>query len=282
MKAMAMLIRREFWEHRVLVIAPLVVCVLYLGLFVLATAKLHVGSVYIGDAGRSMGNFASVMHIMFTGMLYVLTAFVTFFYLADSLYAERKDRSILFWKSLPVSDAMTVLSKLLVALIAVPLVVFAFSVVTHVLVLLIFNIAAAFNLPRDPAPHWTLLTWLRLNGFLLVDVFVFALWYSPIVAYQLLVSVFAQRAVLVWTLLPPLILIFGQKLLFDSWSIGQFALYRLGALSLGGGLNGRLDSVVDGLNALPVLRLPGLWVGVGVAAVLVFATIRIRRHRDDS
>ncbi|MEJ1964169.1 MAG: hypothetical protein WDO56_22535 [Gammaproteobacteria bacterium] len=282
MNVLVMLIRREFWENRVLVIAPVVVCVLYFLLFVLGSANFHLGSVYVADGGASAATITSVMHIMFTGMLYLLTAIVTFFYLCDSLYSERKDRSILFWKSLPVSDAMTVVSKLLVALIAVPLVVFVLSVVTHVCVLLAAKVVGLFYPPRFPASHWTMAAWLRLNGYLFIDVFVLALWYAPIAAYQLLMSVVAPRAVFVCTVLPPLVLIFGQKVLTGSWSIGEFVLYRLGGVSLGGSLSGGLDAAIDGLDALPMLRLPGLWIGVAVAAVLVFAAIRVRRHRDDS
>jgi len=283
MRVMAVLIRREFWEHRSLVFAPLIMCVVYLALSVLASANFHMGSVYFGDPDRQMpASFSSLMHIMFTGLLYVLTGCVTFFYLSDSLYAERRDRSILFWKSLPVSDSMTVISKLLVSLIAVPLVVLALSIVTHLLVLATFKIGGLIQPPRTPVPHWTLFSWFKLNGILFLDLFVFALWYAPIAAYQLLVSVVAGRAVLVWTVLPPLVLIFGQKLLFDSWSIGQFVLYRMGALSFGGGLSGSLDDAIDGINALPLLTLPDLWIGVAVAAALAFAAIRVRRHRDDS
>jgi ABC-2 type transport system permease protein len=277
-----MLIRREFWEHRVLVIAPLALCVVYLVLCALAGAHFNVGWVYIGNAEPTSAAFFFVMHIVFIVMLYGLMALVVFYYLCDCLYAERKDRSILFWKSLPVSDAMTVLSKLVVSLIAVPLVVYLLALATNLLALVVFKIAFQFQPPGNPAAHWTLLAWLRLNGYLLADVFVLALWYAPIAGYQLLVSVLAPRAVFVCTLLPPLTLIFGQKVLFDSWSIGQFVLHRLGVLSLRGGPGAGLEAAIDGVNALPVLRLPQLWIGVAVAAVLVFLAIRIRRHRDDS
>ena len=67
------------------------------------------------------------------------------------LYAERKDRSILFWKSLPVSDTMTVLSKLLVALIAVPLVVYVLALATNLLAFLVFKVAIGFGDEMDSA-----------------------------------------------------------------------------------------------------------------------------------
>ncbi len=282
MNVLPMLIRREFWEHRVLVIAPLVLCVVYLMLCALAGANFNVGWLYVGNAEPMSAAFLFVMHGVFAGLLYGLMSIVAFFYLCDCLYAERKDRSILFWKSLPVSDAMTVLSKLVVALIALPLVVYVLAFATNLLTLIVFKIAFQFQPPRNSAPHWTLLSWLRLNGYLLADVFVLALWFAPIAAYQLLVSVVASRAVMVWTLLPPVALVLGQKLLFDSWSIGQFVLYRLGTGLISGGRGGGLEGVIDGVNLLPVLTQPELWIGVAVAALLVFATIRIRRHRDDN
>jgi ABC-2 type transport system permease protein len=282
MNVLPMLIRREFWEHRVLVIAPVALCLVYLVLCALAGANFNVGRVYVGSVEPTSAGFLFVMHVVFTGLLYGLMSIVAFYYLCDCLYAERKDRSILFWKSLPVSDAMTVISKLVVALIAVPLVVYALALVTNLLTLVAFKIAFQFQPPRSTSPHWTVLSWLRLNGYLLADVFVLALWFAPVAAYQLLVSVVAPRAVMVWTVLPPLALILGQYLLFDNWSIGQFVLHRLGAVSLVGGHGGGVDGVIEGVNALPVLLQPELWIGVAVAAVLVFATIRIRRHRDDN
>jgi ABC-2 type transport system permease protein len=281
MKVLLTLIRREFWEHRVLVIVPFVMCVLYLALAVLASANVHMDGIHINGGGPGGPSISLVMHILFTGAVYGLTSIVAFFYLCDCLYSERKDRTILFWKSMPVSDAMTVLSKLLTVLIMLPLIVYALSLVTHLLVMLVFSVAAHFG-PPQASPQWTLVSWLQLNGYLLMDVFVFALWFAPIVGYQLLISVAARRAVFVWTVLPPLTLVLGQALLFDNWSIGKYILHRLGALSFGGNYRSNLDAAVESVNALPMLRLPELWIGVAIAAVLVFVAIRIRRHRDDT
>jgi len=282
MKVLVMLIRREFWEHRALVIAPLVVCVIYLILSGFAAANVHMKGLHIGDGGATaITAFSFAMHVMFTGLLYLLTAIVTFFYLSDSLYAERKERSILFWKSLPVSDALTVISKLLVALIMVPLVVYALSIATHVLVMLVFKVAGSVAPSGVTAPVWSWASWLKLNGYLIMDVFIFALWFAPVAAYVLLISVLVPRAPLVWTILPPLALILGQGWLLGNWSIGSYVGYRLGAISLGNPGRG-VDAAVESINGLPVLSLPGLWIGVAVAVVLAYATIRIRRHRDDS
>jgi ABC-2 type transport system permease protein len=288
MKVMAILIRREFWEHRVLWLAPLGLCICYLALCIFAGTKFSLSGATVGGASMDMNpmvpGFYLVMSLLFTLALYSLMALVGFFYLCDCLFTERKDRTILFWKSLPVSDTMTVLSKLLVALIAVPLVVYALAFVTNLIAFLIFKVAVGFSPATDTPKYWTALNWLRLNGYLLMDVFILALWYAPIAAYQLFVSVTVPRVVFVWTLLPPLALVLAQKLFLDSWSLRDLILHRLGVA--GDSLNGRgnesAESMIEMVNAFPMLARTELWIGVAIAAALVFLTIRIRRHRGDS
>jgi ABC-2 type transport system permease protein len=289
MNTLAMLIRREFWEHRMLVIAPATLCGIYILLCVLAGANFSVswplGDGMPGTRGPMHPGFFAVMNIMFVGLLYLLMAIVAFFYLCDSLYAERKDRSILFWKSLPVSDAMTVMSKALVALIAMPLVVYVLGLVTNLITMLVFKVA--FDFSATPGSNGSgILMWLKVNGYLLVDVFVLALWFLPVVGYQLLISVLVPKAPFVWTLLPPVALMLGQKIFFDSWSIAQLISFRLGGVmsTLGDrrAFGGQIGAAIESVNAIPLLARPDLWIGVAIGAALLFAAIRIRRHRDDT
>src|SRR5437867_8784109 len=75
-------------------------------------------------------------------MMLIFTAFIVgVFYCLDSLHGERRDRSILFWKSLPVSDLTTLLSKVTIPLAVLPLVTFAIVVVTQFIMLLISTAA---------------------------------------------------------------------------------------------------------------------------------------------
>jgi len=111
---------------------------------------------------------------------------------------------------------------------------------------------------------------------------VLALWFAPVAAYQLLISAFVPRGPFVFTLLPPLALIFGERLFFGTWHIGGFVLHRLGAVQLGPHTGRGLEGFIDALNALPLLQRLDLWIGVVVAAALLVLTIRIRRHRDDN
>src|SRR5206468_10746510 len=75
------------------------------------------------------------------GALIMGTALIVgIFYCLDALYGERRDRSILFWKSLPVSDVMAVLSKLAIPIVILPLLSFAVTVATQFFMLLLSTV----------------------------------------------------------------------------------------------------------------------------------------------
>ena len=284
MNTLPTLIRREFWEHRVLWMVPVAVAACYLLFAIVAGSMMNPAQM---NAARMSGEgppalFVGVQMVLI-GFLFVLVSIVLFFYLADSLYAERRDRSILFWKSLPVSDSATVLSKLLVALIVTPIGVLLLSMVVNALAFLIFYVRLHDSPATSGYVRWDTATWFRLYGTLFLNVLVLALWYAPIAAYQLMVSAWVRSAVFVWTILPPLVLALGEKLMFDSWNIGRFLLYRL-STGIGGGSTdlASVDQFLGRISLLERLRQPDLWGGVAVAAVFVYAAIRIRRYRDDT
>ena len=143
------LVKREVWEHRSLYVTPAVVglvmvLVLLTGLvFASAYQEMIDLSIFgaqnvVGDAERRAGMFALLLSntapFLFAGMI------LTIFYCLDSLYAERKNKSILFWRSLPITDAETVISKFLTAAVAIPVIAFVVIVVTHLLVLFLTGI----------------------------------------------------------------------------------------------------------------------------------------------
>ncbi|MGC1458667.1 MAG: hypothetical protein WA825_10345, partial [Steroidobacteraceae bacterium] len=121
------LIRRELWEHRALWIAPLAVAALLLLLAIIGKTNADFGQVALPEQRRAL--FAVIMAYAVVPQFLVL-GIVSWMYAGDCLYAERKDRSILFWKSMPVSDTLTVLSKLLLVVVLVPLGVYLVSLVT--------------------------------------------------------------------------------------------------------------------------------------------------------
>ncbi|TLY71830.1 MAG: hypothetical protein E6K47_00355 [Gammaproteobacteria bacterium] len=284
------LIRRELWEHRALWIAPLVVAALMVCGAVVASLKYHLthGDMSGEDRPGGMAMFA-VMQGAASMPLSVVSLIVVGFYLLDCLYAERKDRSILFWKSLPVSDGKTVVSKLLVALLVVPLGVFALGLLLSLLFTVIWEVNAALG-RVPPIPGWDMLGWLKAEIALLACLIVGVLWYAPYAGYLLLVSAWARRTPFLWAILPPVVAQIVEHFTFDTHYVRDLLAYRtygiwptlFGHMHLGRGRAFALSSALDQLHLRAALGDIDLWLGVALAAALVFAAARIRRYRDDT
>jgi len=274
------LVRRELWEHGSLFWAPLAMALMII--VVSLVSGMVKGSVDIdlgegrplpelfGDAEKQRGIFSLVMAGLVLPQL--LVAFVVvFFYLLDCLFTERRDRSILFWKSLPVSDAKTVLSKLFVALVAVP---FWSWVLSLVVGLVVFGVLAAqvSGTPAAGLGTWHGGTWLTVQAAMLGKMAIAALWYLPVAGWLLLVSVLAKRAPFLWATLPFLVLSLAERITLGSNEVGALVAQRLFGFR----------EEVSLIGEFPLLASPGLWIGVAVGAALVYAAIRVRQRSDDS
>jgi ABC-2 type transport system permease protein len=298
------LLRREFWEHRGLLYAPLAVAIM-LVVFTLIGGGMPRGPIVIQVNGNE-ANFISAMSgpqqrkffgIVVAGLMVpqlLVAMVVTFFYLLDSLYSERKDRSILFWKSLPVSDTLTVVSKAAVALVVVPLVVYLLSLVVSLVVFGAMGLKYS-GTPLASLVQWHTLDWFALQGVLLLNIVVAALWYAPVVALLLMISAAARRATVLWAVVPPLILGLVERTAFGTDFVPRFIGYRLTGffdamgMSTGRPLQAttaeqveRVGMLYDRINAAPLLANVDLWLGVAVAVVLLLVAIRLRRWRDDT
>jgi ABC-2 type transport system permease protein len=296
LKTMIVLIRRELWEHRALWITPLIVG----GLLVLAAFPIHLGNLNFGTHAEDFASADNRLG-MFTLMLwgqtvpqYLVMVIVLSFYLMDCLYQERKDRSILFWKSLPVSDASTVISKLLVALVVVPLGVYLTAMLCGVLFQTIWSVRTAIGSLPKIAVAWDTVAWLKVQALMLYGLVVSTLWFAPMAAFLLLVSAWARRNVFLWASLPPVIAICVERAAFGTRHIGDLLEYRswsglwnvllVEPITPDSG-HGRVYSLAQLFDNVPMSRAVlniDLWLGLAVAAALVFAAIRIRRYRDDT
>src|ERR1700730_16397507 len=288
---MTVLIRRELWEHRALWITPLIVG----GLLVLTAFPIRSGNVMFG---AHVDNFAraddrlSMFTLMIWGQSvpqYLVMVIVLSFYLMDCLYQERKDRSILFWKSLPVSDANTVISKLLVAVVVVPLGVYLTAMVCGVLFQAVWAARTAAGSLPNIAVGWDTVAWLKVQGLMLYGLVVSILWYAPMAAFLLLVSAWARKNVFLWASLPPVIAIFMERAAFGtrytqhlleyrSWSCIWNVLLSEPITSESG--HGRVYSLADLFDNTSMSRAflnIDVWLGLAVAAAFVFAAIRLRR-----
>ena len=263
------LVRREFWENRGLWIAPLVAAsLMILGCIVLALRLAGGGAIQI-EVGGSMRNFADaargfeISAAVATALVLGVGGIAALMYAFDSLYAERKDRSILFWKSLPVSDRETVLSKLAVAVLVLPVGLYLLAVVTH----LLGGVILSLNPPGGVPLHqmWDPQVVFRTYGQIAWLVFTNILWFLPVFSYALLASVIATKSPLLTGALPFLIGAAVERVVFGTSGITRFVL-------------GRLSFVHDA----EVYARPGLWAGLAVAAGILYIVIRLRRYRDDS
>jgi ABC-2 type transport system permease protein len=279
-------VRRELWENRSIYLAPLIAAgVVLFGFAITAFAlpQRRLNALALEStrqrAAIEMPYDAAAAMIMFTVFI------VGIFYCLDALYGERRDRSILFWKSLPVSDLTSVLSKAIVPLAILPLLTFVIVIATQFIILLI---STAVLLPSGLAgTTWQLLPWPRLSLMLLYGLVTSALWEAPIYAWLLLVSSWARRATFLWAVLPWLAISAIEKLAFDTTFFIRMLVRRL----TGGFEEGFVvvhypkDAhvpIVDRLTQLDPLKFlssPGLWIGLVIAAGFLIAAIRLRRYR---
>jgi len=279
-------VRRELWENRSIYMAPLIAaCVVIFGFgmaaFGLPQRRLNALALESAHqrAAIELPYDAAAMMIMFTAFI------VGFFYCLDALYGERRDRSVLFWKSLPVSDLTTVLAKLFVPLVILPALTFAIIIVTQFLMLLI---STAVLLPAGLAgTTWKLLPWFQLSVILFYGLVTMALWHAPLFGWLLLVSSYARKATFLWAVLPWLAISAIEKIAFNTQFFAQLLSRRITGSFEDAFVVVRYPKdthvpIVDRLTQLDPVKFftsPGLWIGLVLAAVFVAAAIRLRRYR---
>ncbi|MGC2402406.1 MAG: ABC transporter permease [Acidobacteriaceae bacterium] len=284
-------VRRELWEYRSLYLAPLAIAGLFLGAFLIGQLHDHLRG---PDAiATSMQHPVPLQqsadyHVVigpYTFAAYVLMAIsliVSVFYSLDTLYGERRDRSVLFWKSLPVSDVTTVLAKASIPLLFLPLFIFALTVVTQWIMLLLTSVitlargeSVAILWAHVPLFQMALMLFFHLVG-------IHGLQFASAYCWMLLVSAWARRAPFLWAVVPPVAIAVAEKIAFNT----HYFLRLLGFL-VGGGSDtvpfteGRMEMAALTVgDVAEFFSYPGLWVGLVVAALLLAATVRMRRSRD--
>jgi ABC-2 type transport system permease protein len=274
--------RREIWEHRSIYIAPLAVAgLLLLGTAIAAFTPFH-GSISMGnlDVDRQRELLEAPFDIAALALMGA-SFLVAFFYSLDSLYGERRDRSILFWKSLPVSDTTAVLSKAIIPVLVIPLVCFAITIFAQaVMVLLVKAGLAAHGV--QPAVSISQLPLVQMSGMLLFHLLVIhGLWYAPIYAWLILVSSFPRRAPFLWAVLPPLGIMLVEKIAFNTAYFGAMLKNRFDGNGAGDSFTLRHVNIegMPSMNASAIFASPGLWLGLLVAALFLAGAVQIRRYR---
>ena len=275
-------IRRELWESRSIYIAPLAAAVVFLLGFLISIVRLPQKMRTLSALDPAHQREAIAMpYDMAAGLLMLTAMIVGMFYCLGALQGERRDRSILFWKSLPVSDLTTVLSKASVPFVILPLLTFAITVATQWIMLLL-STAALWAKGLSPATLWTRLSFFQMSLLLLYHlVTVHVLWQAPLYGWLLLVSAWARRAAFLWAALPLLAIGAVERLVFNSRHLAAVLENRL----TGGGAEALTMPGTFPMNPMThltpgtYLSSSGLWIGLAFTAVCLAAAVRLRRHR---
>src|SRR5437867_569976 len=275
-------VRRELWENRSIYIAPLAVAGVFLFGFLISTIHLPARMRALSALDPAQQREAIAMPFDIAAAMLMLTQLlVGAFYCLDALHGERRDRSILFWKSLPVSDLTTVLSKASVPFVILPLIIFGTVVLVQFLMLLW---SSAILLPSGLAAT----TWTRFNLFqqsviLLYSLIVIVLWHAPIYGWALLISGWARRATFLWAVLPFLAIGVLEKIAFDTSHFASMLKDRVfGAGDTAFAFQPHHGVAINSLIQLTpgrYLTTPGLWIGLAFAAAFVAVAVRQRRYR---
>lgn len=322
-QAFTWLLKREYWENRGgFWLAPLITAAIFLGLQALGlvTAEVFKGQIegeiqigvplgklteQLGERELEMlGHGLNMSLASYSTIIQIVLFFVLFFYLLGALYDERKDRSILFWKSLPISDSSTVISKVASAILVAPVLAFIITVASHLAFLSMMSLyAMAYGVnpitylwgPADPMVLW-------LDHLITIPVQI--LWALPAVGWLLLCSCWARSKPFLWAVLVPVA--FGVINAFFSlwglvhvpngwyWSnVAGRALLSLSPISwLSQGhfiqqlerFDGEDDIAMlyDITDHAQILGAIETWIGAAVGAALIGGAIYLRRWRDES
>jgi ABC-2 type transport system permease protein len=280
-------IRREFWENRYLYIAPLAVASVFL--FANLISVIHtpgqLGALLTLDSASEAHHTSEGIPSPFdiaAALMMGTAILMSVFYCAEALHNERRDRSILFWKSLPVSDATTVLAKASIPLLILPVFVSLVTAVMQFGMLLLSSVVllATGGNSRALWAHVPVLQMSLLTLYHLLTAH--ALWPAPVYCYLLLVSGWARRATFLWAALPVVALAGLEKIAFNSCHFANL---------VGGRFIGSTASAAstapDVLPSNPMTHItpdaflvsPGLWIGLIIAAAFLAAAVRLRRSQ---
>jgi ABC-2 type transport system permease protein len=298
------LLKRELWEHRSIYVTPLAIAVVMslvsiAGLVTVSAFDDQVRMAILGASnivGDNERQAAMTMVFLGTSWVFLLTLSILItFYSLDSLYAERKDKSILFWRSLPITDAETVVSKLLTAILVIPLITLAAIIITHLVNLVTSSVWVSIK--GGDAGHLVWGSVALVDNWVAAFVVIFAsvIWMSPFVGWFLLVSAWTKRSPLLMAFMPlaviPLIeLIFLRSSVFAESVFGRggvMPLFR--GMDLGAFFDEERMRVTDEsvrllahLDLVKFITSPSVWAGVAVCGLLTAAAVYVRRYRDES
>lgn len=276
-------IRRELWESRSLYLAPLALAIVILVGFGVSSYRYSDRMRVIQELTLDKQVVAAMLPFGLAAAVIVATTWlVTAFYCLDALHGERRDRSILFWKSMPVSDLTTVIAKMSIPLAVAPLIACAIALAAQALLLIVAGTLLAFR-GVEAGAMLSRLPYGAMTVSLIYGTAVQALWFAPVFGYLLMVSAWARRATFAWAFIPIFAAWAVESITSGTTFVGNLVRYRFS----GGQVHAFAADAVDG----PVTRIsqmtpgsflaaPGLWLGLAFAAGFVAVAVQLRRRRE--
>ena len=273
------LFQRESWEH------PNLIWRIPVGLIilnvVLAIASVSFGLQYFGtenfkfefnSQGLSFdqGGPGQAAATFFLLSYFLLSQMVAIGYLLSALYEERKDRSILFWKSLPVSDFQVVLSKALMGLVVIPGLYWLAAMLTFLLVTLVLSLGMTFLLPGTALFDGFLMAGLAVVGESLRVFALQIIWGAPVFLWVLLVSGLARGQPLIWAMGIPLLVLVVEKSLLSEARVFEWFYAHATPLPFAGAWNPMMGSAS--------IDLADGFLAAGIGLILFVLTVFGRRH----
>ena len=304
MNQLPMLLKREYWEHRTTFLyLPAIMSMLFIGILLFGSFAIQSGVVSVSvDSdryengshqteefradgasllevfGHRINQFADqsfsereqVLNRVYYStsvILFVVLWFVIVFYFVNCLYDDRKDRSILFWKSLPVSDTMTVVSKLIAGLIVVPMIFLVFTMINNVALLLVSSIAALGNDIDIFATLWApaniIGRWITFVGYILFA----GIWCLPFFGWLLLISSWAKSAPLAWVVGIPLLITTVERIFTGSDVVRVFFMQHV---ALRQPVVWYQDGYGSEISVVSIQTLLALIVGAGLIGLAIW------------
>lgn len=273
------LFQRESWEH------PNLIWRLPVGLVilnvVLAIVSVSLGLQYFGtenfkfefnsqDLSFDQGGPGQAAATFFLLSYFLLSQMVAIGYLLSALYEERKDRSILFWKSLPVSDFQVVLSKALMGLVVIPGLYLLAAMLTFMLVTVVLSLGMTFLLPGTALFDGFLMAGLAVGGEALRVFALQIIWGAPVFLWVLLVSGLARGQPLIWAMGIPLLVLVVEKSLLSEARVFDWFYAHATPLPFAGAWNPMMGSAS--------IDLADGFLAAGIGLILFVLTVFGRRH----
>lgn len=273
-------VRRELWENRSIYLAPLAVAGVFLVGFFIPLVRLPERIRAAATDPVQLQEVIEQPYVIVAIALMAIYLLVAAIYCLDALYGERRDRSVLFWKSMPVSDLTTVLSKASVPILVLPLVTFAVTVAAYLVMLLMSSVVLA-GAGLSATTPWTRVPFFEASVTNFIHLVMFhGIWYAPFYGWLLLASAWAKRAPLLWAVLPPVAIGVLERIAFNTSHFAGMVQYRLIGSTESGAPVDRMT--MDMLAPGPLGQFligPGMWVGLAITAGFLFVAARLYRSR---